>query len=936
MPAIDLFHRRTLLGGDDLQPTAALSMVGRVVQIVLLCGPVIRSMVHQDAGSCAGGGGGGAELFSSWEEWVGSGSSAQSVAAADDSSCLPYCHFYSLLLTVWIASTVLYSTAALILDRRIVHWSSVGSPTETEPRASKVSFLVELKLAVFSVVLFLVWCTGISAVSFALFYSRCTSGSQNEQEERTTTVEEGTAGAGWLIPFLYQRRNWWWVAAGALLVSQIVEVLMSWVFLRQVFLLPAQIDTMSELGEQLPDNMARTNEDEPLHSYNHELVEEMWAERCVASCHFLSTTTCYMFGGHSVTSTGPAEFLDVARALADFLESRGVLNVVPSDIVTGLVVLQRLQRQRVYAARLQFRNDMLTIAAAESGAVEDSDDENAASAAAVTAQSKKHLVAKSNIRKRVASTNSLKAMGNNTTMSSSARTPSSENLLMPLEGAVDPGVAAASHRRIHHPEEQRALYRFDDAGRFHQEQRALLNTSDVLEMSILEEAARYAKYALAIYTWVLYLYERPITGPSRLMAKSSCRSCCHSFRREGQHEPLASPVSSSPLFASTTSDQSHTLHYAADDNGRIEGDNLCETHKSAILLTAGLSEADLVYVQLKSSFSDVPYCILLDHEWRSVVVSIRGTFSLEDCVTDVLIEPESLEELGNDFGFDGSNQYCHGGVLSCVRNVYRDLERHGLLDHLLLGENAIYPEYTLRLCGHSLGAATCTLISFMLRPKFPSLRCLNYSPPGVTFTWEMATQCKEWCTSCVLDSDLVPRLSVDAMERLRDEVLELIGRIKVPKIEVARRFVHSSLWVWGIRLSSEHELEDAEALMKSIEDILHDPDEVPDSEFQQQLARFKAIQEERRRQRGTTRAIQLYPPGRILHLAKTGEARSIAAGLAKCLTCCTTNMGSRYVPVWINNDDLNEIVVSPTMATDHFPNRMRAILEETAENFGLG
>lgn len=197
----------------------------------------------------------------------------------------------------------------------------------------------------------------------------------------------------------------------------------------------------------------------------------------------------------------------------------------------------------------------------------------------------------------------------------------------------------------------------------------------------------------------------------------------------------------------------------------------------------------------------------------------------------------------------------------------------------------------------------------------------------------MAIGCKEWCTSCVLDSDLVPRLSVDAIERLRDEVLELIGRIKVPKIEVAGRFVHTTLW--GIRLSSEHELEDKEALMKSIEDILHKPDEVPDSEFQQQLARFKAIQQERRQRRGTTRAIQLYPPGRILHLAKTGEARSLASHLAKCVTCCTTNMGSRYVPVWINNDDLNEIVVSPTMGTDHFPNRMRSILEATAENFGL-
>lgn len=368
-----------------------------------------------------------------------------------------------------------------------------------------------------------------------------------------------------------------------------------------------------------------------------------------------------------------------------------------------------------------------------------------------------------------------------------------------------------------------------------------------------------------------------------------------------------------------------------NEDGRIDGENICETHKAAILLTAGIEEADLIYVQLKSSFSDVPYCILIDSAWKSIVVSIRGTFSLEDCITDVLIEPECLEHLGNNFGFDGSSQYCHGGVLAAARNVHRDLDRHGLLNQLLLGESARYPGYSLRFCGHSLGAATATLVSYMLRPTFPSLRCLNYSPPGCTFTWAMAVGCKEWCTSCVLDSDLVPRLSIDSMESMRDEVLELIGRIKVPKIEVARRFVHSTLW--GIHLFNETDLQDKAALMKSIEEILHKPDEIPDSEFQQQLTRFKVIQEERRQQRGATRSVQLYPPGRILHLAKAGEARSLASGLAKCITCCTTNMGSRYVPVWINNDDLNEIVVSPTLGTDHFPNRILSILEETAEKF---
>jgi sn1-specific diacylglycerol lipase len=319
----------------------------------------------------------------------------------------------------------------------------------------------------------------------------------------------------------------------------------------------------------------------------------------------------------------------------------------------------------------------------------------------------------------------------------------------------------------------------------------------------------------------------------------------------------------------------------------------------------------------------------LDHAWKSVVVSIRGTFSIEDCITDVLISPESLDKLGNDFGFNAIDEYCHGGVMACAQNVHRDLDRHGLLDKLLIGEGAKYDGYTLRIVGHSLGAASSTLLSYMLKQKFPTLRCINYSPPGCSLTWKMATQCKEWCTSCVLDSDLVPRLTVESIERLRDEILDLIGRIKVPKSVVAQRFTENTFRLCNDNYDIEGVYTD------DMVDILFNPDEVPETEYQQQLRRFREIQIERRRHRGTTRSIQLYPPGRILHLVKTGEKRSCTAGLAKVITCCTTNIGSSYVPIWVDNDDLNEIVVGPRMGTDHFPNRIRSILDEIAADVGI-
>lgn len=53
------------------------------------------------------------------------------------------------------------------------------------------------------------------------------------------------------------------------------------------------------------------------------------------------------------------------------------------------------------------------------------------------------------------------------------------------------------------------------------------------------------------------------------------------------------------------------------------------------------------------------------------------------------------------------------------------------------------------------------------------------------------------------------------------------------------------------------------------------------------------------------------------------------------MSCFTSNAGYEYTPVWANNDDFNEIVVSPTMAFDHFPNRVCLEIEKVARSFGI-
>jgi hypothetical protein len=359
----------------------------------------------------------------------------------------------------------------------------------------------------------------------------------------------------------------------------------------------------------------------------------------------------------------------------------------------------------------------------------------------------------------------------------------------------------------------------------------------------------------------------------------------------------------------------------------------------------------------------------LDHATESVVVAIRGSLSLEDLVTDVNVDPESVAALGRHYGFDASNQFCHAGVVACAENVIQDLQRHGHLEKLLQPQHGHYPDYQLRLVGHSLGAATCTLLGYMLRPRYPTLRVTNYSPPGCSMTWELATQCESWTTTFVLDSDIVPRLSVSALEELRNDILQLVGRLKVPKYQVLQSFVEPRRGGGGgggccggsgrsgshRDDSGEEYHQDLQELNQLIQDLLLPEDETPDTLYQRQLQEFLQVQEQRKQTRygsnhnnGYTTAnntantanantanglVRMYPPGRMIHLVKTGEQRGCSDIVRKCLTCCTSNAGFDYTPVYIANDDLDEIVVSPTMGTDHFVDRMVEELNVLAEQY---
>jgi len=194
----------------------------------------------------------------------------------------------------------------------------------------------------------------------------------------------------------------------------------------------------------------------------------------------------------------------------------------------------------------------------------------------------------------------------------------------------------------------------------------------------------------------------------------------------------------------------------------------------------------------------------------------------------------------------------------------------------------------------------------MLHSKFPGLKGHCFSPPGCVLSQHLAERSKDFLTSYVLDNDIVPRLSQESMENLRDDVLEMIARIKVSKRDAV--------------LASRGRGKE------TLDDLLYSKQSIPPSKFKDELTEFHAHCTERKEER-TMINVQLVPPGNIVHMVKTGFNAS------RCP--CGGSRGSLYTAQWIEASDLSEITISAHLLDDHIPLNVLTELEQIAAEFGL-
>lgn len=221
------------------------------------------------------------------------------------------------------------------------------------------------------------------------------------------------------------------------------------------------------------------------------------------------------------------------------------------------------------------------------------------------------------------------------------------------------------------------------------------------------------------------------------------------------------------------------------------------TDRAIVCRRTGVAPQDLI----KAEFTAQPFLpafyVAVDRRMRAIVVCVRGTANFIDSLTDMaatqdpmrvrhipvdsgspvlspvtsasgsasgsIMTPSTSTLLANGLFLDDEMQthvdgFGHAGVLRSARNLLTKVRGDVIR---AVQEN---PEYAVLTTGHSLGAATASVLALLMRDDgdCPGALSVSFAPPPC-LTYELAEQTAALGITVVNGPDIVPRLSVAVM-----------------------------------------------------------------------------------------------------------------------------------------------------------------------------
>ncbi|RYE97848.1 MAG: lipase family protein, partial [Methanobacteriota archaeon] len=179
--------------------------------------------------------------------------------------------------------------------------------------------------------------------------------------------------------------------------------------------------------------------------------------------------------------------------------------------------------------------------------------------------------------------------------------------------------------------------------------------------------------------------------------------------------------------------------YAASDDEVLP---LLQLRRHDMLLSIWQADADMLLPA---------FYVAVDHQIEALVVSVRGTYSVNDTLVNFTAAPDVL-----------GGGTVHRGMSLIAQQLLHALTTRVDIQRLLQE----YPGYMLLFTGHSMGAAVAAMAAIRMKVSLPTTRAYIFCPPSC-MSRSLADSCAPFVLSFINGDDVVPRFHFDAIQRLR-------------------------------------------------------------------------------------------------------------------------------------------------------------------------